>query len=265
MFQIEKIHRAESLSDAYQVLTNDPKSVVLGGCGYLRMGNKQISTAIDLSNLSLDFIRETDTHLELGAMTTFRQIETGSETDRFFNGILPVAVKDIIGVQLRNSVTIGGSVAGRFPFSDMLTALVSLNASVVLVETGEVPIANFLAGKSVRDVVEKIVIPKNIESAGYARFCQSKTDYAILNSAITKIDGKVKVVVGARPKVAAVAVNASAYLTENGFTPESIAEAGKLAAVELTFGDNFRGSEAYRKSLCPVLIKRAAKGFIDAD
>ena len=37
--------------------------------------------------------------------------------------VLPRALESIVGVQLRDCVTIGGTVAGRFPFSDPLTAL----------------------------------------------------------------------------------------------------------------------------------------------
>jgi CO/xanthine dehydrogenase FAD-binding subunit len=44
----------------------------------------------------------------------------------------------------------------------------------------------------------------------------------------------------------------------------SLEQAGAAAAEELTFGDNTRGSAAYRKALCKTLVKRAIEGVIHA-
>ena len=42
------------------------------------------------------------------------------------------AVKDIVGVQFRNMATIGGSIWGRFGFSDVLTVFLAMDSYVEL-------------------------------------------------------------------------------------------------------------------------------------
>ncbi len=44
-----------SLEEACQLLSSDPKNhVALGGCCWLRLGNRRIRKAVDLSRLGLD-------------------------------------------------------------------------------------------------------------------------------------------------------------------------------------------------------------------
>ena len=75
MFTTQNYVVASSLDEAYE-LNQKPKSTVLGGCGWLKMGRRMMSTAIDLSKLGLDQITEQDEYFALGAMVTLRQIET---------------------------------------------------------------------------------------------------------------------------------------------------------------------------------------------
>ena len=57
MFTIRNYVVAESLEQAYE-LNQKKNNVVLGGIGWLKMGGRNIQTAIDLSTLGLDKIEE---------------------------------------------------------------------------------------------------------------------------------------------------------------------------------------------------------------
>ena len=57
MFTIRNYVVAESLEQAYE-LNQKKNNVVLGGIGWLKMGGRNIQTAIDLSALGLDKIEE---------------------------------------------------------------------------------------------------------------------------------------------------------------------------------------------------------------
>ena len=48
------------------------------------------------------------------------------------HGAMRESVKDIVGVQFRNLATVGGSIFGRFGFSDVLTLFMAVGASVEL-------------------------------------------------------------------------------------------------------------------------------------
>lgn len=255
MLQIDEFVYAADMADAYQTLVSVPGSAILGGCGYLRLGSRKINTAIDLTRLGLDYIRKTDYGVEIGAMTTLRQLETDPLTTELYSGILADAVKDIVGVQLRNGVTLGGTVAGRYPFSDPITALVALDARVHLYKQGEVSLERYLDDKPGKDIVEKVVLPDDGRSAAFTSIRKARTDYAVLNTAVSRSGEEFRVVVGSRPGRAARAKKAEQYLNDNGLTEKSCREAGLLAA-ELKFGDNPRGSGEYRKAVCPVLVQR---------
>lgn len=74
MLTIKNYVKAESLEQAYE-LNQKRSAKVLGGTLWLKMGNRNVQTAIDLSNLGLDKIEETEEEFKIGAMTTLRQIE----------------------------------------------------------------------------------------------------------------------------------------------------------------------------------------------
>lgn len=256
-----------SLDEACEILENTPKSVILGGCGYLRLGNRKIETAIDLSRLGLSDIQQTETSLNIGAMATLRSLETTPATAEPFNGVLPRAVGDIVGIQLRNCVTIGGSVAGRYPFSDPICALLALDAEVNLHKSGRISLADFMASKPARDIVSAIIIPRmnGQRKAAFISIRRTRTDYAVLNTAVSKYKDEYRVVVGSRPGRAVLVPEASEYLTQNGLDEKTAAEAGNIGAQVLQFGDNPRGSGRYRREICPVLIKRALIEVMHAD
>ena len=69
MLTIDRYLRAASLEEAYEAVQKK-NSAVLGGMLWLRMSNRHITTAIDLSDLGLDSIEETDTCYRIGAYTT---------------------------------------------------------------------------------------------------------------------------------------------------------------------------------------------------
>ena len=59
MLKIKNYVKAESLEQAYE-LNQKRTACVLGGMVWLKMGNRVVTTAIDLSGLGLDTITETE-------------------------------------------------------------------------------------------------------------------------------------------------------------------------------------------------------------
>ena len=126
---IQNYVRAESLEQAYAL--NQKKSArILGGMLWLKMGKNTVGTAIDLCGLGLDTIEETDDGFTVGAMVTLRALEQHPGLNAYTGGAFAKALAPIVGVQFRNLATVGGSVWGRFGFSDVLTLLLALDCSV---------------------------------------------------------------------------------------------------------------------------------------
>ena len=248
MFTTQNYVVASSLDEAYE-LNQKPKSTVLGGCGWLKMGRRMMSTAIDLSKLGLDQITEQDEYFALGAMVTLRQIETHPGLAAYFGDCIAECVRHIVGVQFRNCATIGGSIWGRFGFSDPLTLFLSLGAEVVLHKAGVVALADFVNMTYDRDILVEVRLPKRGQMTAYVTHRASATDFPVLAVAVCRTADQTVCAVGARPQRAALVVR------EDGEVVQAFAD---RCADTLTFSSNLRGSAEYRAHLCRVLVRRAA-------
>lgn len=262
MFTVLDIVQPQSIQEAYDMLMKRKSNTVIGGSTYLRMGCKKIGTAIELSKLNLNYIKEDEDYIEIGAMTTFRDIEISPILNRYFNGVLTKCVRDIIGVQFRNVVTVGASVFSKYGFSDLLTALLSLDTEVELYNNGRITLEEFLESHYEKDILTKIYIKKNSRKSVYTSMRNSASDYAIVNVAVSKNDNSWNIVVGARPRRASVAINASKYISSEELSDEIVEKTAKIACEELSFGSNMRASGNYRKIISKVLIKRAIEEVI---
>lgn len=255
MLTFQKLAQPQSLAEAYEILTAQKNNFLLGGGAFLRLGSAKRGTAVDLSACELNYIEANEEEVRLGAMASLRDLETSLSMRQLGCGVASQAVSHIIGVQFRHSITVGGSVFGRFGFSDLLPALLVLEASVHLYKGGIVPLVQFMEQPPQKDILTQVVIPKGACRASYQQMRTSCSDFPLLNVAAAETDGVWKIAVGARPGRAALAIQAAAAL-DAGVAPE---EAARLAAAELSFAGNNRASEAYRRQLCEALTVRAVK------
>lgn len=258
MITIKKYEKPSSIEEAYVLLKENKKATIIGGGAFLKLGSKNITTAIDLSNANLDYVKETDEYIEIGGMTTFHELETNPIIKDFAQGILGNSVKDIVGIQMRNMVTVGATIYSRYGFSDFVTALLALEVEIKLYNQGLVSLDTFLEnGCAESDILESIIIKKKEQYASFKSIRKSKSDYAVLNVAVSKSGKSIRIAVGARPNRGILAKQAAMYLEKNGVNEKTIEEAGAIIAEELIFGSNMRGTAEYRKSIAPVLFKRS--------
>lgn len=261
MFTMREYVLAESLEQAYEVLNKGKTNSILGGLLWMKMGNKAIGTGIDLSNLGLNEIEENNEEFKIGCMTTLREIETNESLNGHFNGILKESVKNIVGVQFRNSATIGGSVYSRFGFSDILTALLALDTKIEMYKGGIISLEDFCNMPYDKDILVNIIIKKNNCKAAYLTHRQSTTDIPVLAVAVSKGETGWRISVGGRPIKAELAYKAQDMLSNNP-TEEEIQNALNSVIDELVYGTNMRGTKEYREILATVLVKRCIEKIL---
>lgn len=257
MFSLLDLVQPSTIEEAYQVLTNQRNNAVFGGCAFLRLGSRRIGTAVDLSKLNLNYIAERDGYIEVGAMATLRDIETNAALKEYFNGVLPKAVGNIVGVQFRNVVTVGGTVFSRYGFSDLIPALLALDTDIELHKGGRMPLAVFLEKPYEKDILTKVFIKKNNRKAVYQNLRNSASDYPTLTVAVSHLEDAWIVVVGARPQRAKIARKASQALSAGKFSLNDIDRVADMAMEELSCGSNTRGTAEYRQAIGKVLVRRA--------
>lgn len=283
MYTIQGYEKVKSLEEAYE-LNQKKNSAIIGGGMWLRLGSRAIGRAIDLSNLELNRIEETEDEFIIGCMTSLRDIECHEGLNQYFHGMMKEALKGIVGTQFRNTATIGGSLYQRFGFSDPLTAFLALDTTVEMYAGGMIPLDEFVSMNYDRDILVRIHVKKNGRQAAYQSFRNTKTDFPVLAVGVSRLNKQWKITVGARPARAMVAENSeklSERLAESlaeGLT-ESLPEkpagspAGDAAegvirefAAEVSekvrFGSNMRASGEYRRMLSEVLIYRAVKDIL---
>ena len=244
MITIQKYVRVQSLEEAWQ-LNQNKRNRILGGMLWLRLGKGTVNTAIDLCDLGLDGIEETAEQFSIGAMATLRDIEMHEGLNAYMNGAARNAVKDIVGVQFRNMATVGGSIWGRFGFSDVLTVFLAMDSYVELYKGGIIPLEQFAKMKKDNDILIRLIVKKTPCKVVYASMRNQRTDFPVLACAVSHMNGTYRASIGARPARAILLCSEKA----DGF-------ADFVAANAPTEG-NIRGSAAYRTHLIKVLVGRS--------
>ncbi|WP_028828749.1 FAD binding domain-containing protein [Proteocatella sphenisci] len=286
MYTAKNYIRVDSLEQAYE-LNKTRTNVVMGGLMWLKQSKKNINTLIDLSGLELNNITDLESHIEIGAMVTLRQMEKSPVLQKYFGDYFEKAFKSIVGVQFRNGATVGGSVFGRYGFSDVITALMPLETSIEVFNGSieNIPIEKFVSLKRDQSILSKIIIKKTESISSYESLRIISTDFPQLSVSASlekpKPDtnlSKLSIAVGARPGIARLIVSDNFDISElftsyaqdvNNNSCASINELIEKYLLDdlnnLNYGSNLKASAQYRQILSKALSAKvlrdlAAKG-----
>lgn len=254
MLTIKNYVKAKSLAEAYE-LNQKRTSRVLGGMLWMKLSDTSIQTAIDLSGLGLDTIEETNDTFSIGCMVTLRQLEEHSSLNAYTNGAMAESVKSIVGVQFRNLATVGGSVFGRFGFSDVLTMFLALDTEVELYHAGIIPLSEFVTMPRDNDILVRLIVKKVSLTSAYLSHRKSKTDFPVIACSVSFLNGSYRAVIGARPQRAVLVEVPNEILTSDSDSQNAELFANYVAE-HITTGSNMRASAEYRLHLAKVLSKR---------
>lgn len=255
MISIGKVVKVKSLEEAYQ-LNQERTNVVLGGFMWMKMGSRTIENAIDLSELGLDTIEENDGEFRIGCMCSLRSLELHEGVDKAFSGVVREALGHIVGVQFRNGATVGGSIYGRYGFSDVLTVFLALDCDVELYHGGIVPLKEFVTMKPDTDILVRVIVRKDGRKVSYQSQRISKTDFPIIAVAVAQKADSFFVSIGARPSKALLLEKTGCTLNGDS-SEEAIASFADWAKDQFTYASDLRGTGDYRKHLASVYVRRA--------
>ena len=260
MLKIKSYVKVKSIAEAYE-LNQKKTALVLGGMVWLKMGNRNISTAIDLSGLGLDTVKEMEDEFVIGCMTSLRNLEMNEGLNAYTQGAIRESLRHIVGVQFRNCATIGGSIWGRYGFSDVLTMFLAMDTWVELYDAGRIPLIEFVNRKKDNDILVNIIIRKKPLFVCYMSQRNTKTDFPVLTCAASLIGEEARTVVGARPGRAVVVADEKQILKNfkhmtNKQREEAITAFSEYAADHVITAGNMRGSAEYRTLLVRVLTRR---------
>lgn len=259
--EINSYHKAKSLKEAYEVLNKNPKNSILGGGTWLKQSSSNVNTLIDLVDLDLDQIVETKEKIQIGALVTLREMETNKAVKDLGEGFVTDSLSHILGVGFRNVATIGGTISGRYAFSDIITTLLTLDVDLVFFPKNEMSLEAFLAAKGKMDsILTHVVIKKTSGKGFFKKVSASTLEFAILDIAVFQQNNQYKISLGSRPSVAMLSHEAANFLNKHkNLTEEDIDQAAQIVIDTIKLGTNKAASQEYRKVLAKTYVKRGIR------
>ncbi|GAB3394987.1 FAD binding domain-containing protein [Amycolatopsis echigonensis] len=269
--------RATSVEHAVAVLAEngDSARVLAGGQSLVPLlATRRIQPAllVDINGLAdLAYIRTGDGHVEIGALTRNRVVET-SPVVANAAPLIVEALHHSGHVTIRNRSTIGGSASYAHPAGENPAALLTLGASVVL--TGPagrriLPVAEFFRGPhrtcaapdELLTAVRVPVSPPGTRVA-VAELARRHGDFALVAVlAALRLDGAGRIAaasigIGGAGPTPVRAAGAERLLVGEAPSAELLRAAGAAAAAEVDPPADVHAPAAYRRRVTDVMTQR---------
>jgi carbon-monoxide dehydrogenase medium subunit len=283
---IARVLRPDSLDEALTQLADPSVRPIAGGTDLLldleRGGPGPDVELLDLNGI--DELRRVTVAAELvtlGALTTHNDVVTHPLLRQV---ALPLAQAclEIGSPQLRNRATVAGNVATASPANDTISALLALDATVVLrssTGTRRATLDDFFTGFRSTDLQPGELItaiefsPMGPNTAGMWVKLGNRAAQAIsvvhLAAIVTRDDrGEV---LDARLAIGSVAARvvrlpeAEAAVVGDQLTDQSITAAGEAAAAAVSPIDDVRATGEYRTETIPTLVRRTLTALRDGN
>ena len=276
MLKIAAYHSPTTLAQAVSLLAEDERTVIAGGTDLLvnpryMVGIREV---VEIRKLGLDYIREEQGWLYIGAGATMRTVARHPKIQALANGILARGAAVCGSPNIRNMATLAGNVASALPSADTPPSLIALDAQAVLVGLqGEriIPLESFFVGpaKSIREreLIRELRIPMdNIDSlrGGFYKIGRTSEDISMVNAAATLII-KNSTIIAAHLVLGAVApiplrvMSAEEALIGQAPSEEAFQRAAELVRTEVRPISDQRTSAEYRRRMSGVAAMRALR------
>ncbi len=190
---ITHYHRPASVNTALRLLARaSPRTAALaGGTWLVAQRDPAVRDVVDLSGLRLAYIERRVRRLRLGAMTRLQSLITSPQIHELADGLLAEAARRDAPRAIRNVATLGGTLVAGDSTSEVLLALLALEAQVVIrapdrrVVSAEAFLGNRTSYLPRSGLVIEIVVP--LPSAGsvaaFAEISRTPRDRPIVNAA----------------------------------------------------------------------------------
>jgi CO/xanthine dehydrogenase FAD-binding subunit len=260
----------QSLDEATRLLAEHGVSLLVmsGGTIAMPLINEGISMpeqVMGLRQAGLNYVRQTNGTVALGATTTLTQI---SKVDPIL--LLQEAVRNVGGWTVRNMGTVGGNLFAPPPAGDFAVALLALDAQVKLVsQSGDrvIPLTEFYTGFMTNalqpgELLAEIQVPVPQGKTAYIKYGRKHANTPAVVTVAAQVVFNGVQVQSARIALSAVgphpirATQAEAALVGATLNESTIAAAAVAAAAECEPFTDALASEWYRRKMVNVFVGR---------
>ena len=259
--------RAGSADEAVSLIAQagDEAKFLAGGHSLLPLMKLRLASPtllIDIGRITdLSYIRDTGTHIAIGALTRHHDIENSPILAEHIP-LLAHAASYVGDPQVRHRGTIGGSLAHADPASDLPATVLALGGTLTARgPTGErsIPAAGFFTGflesaLAPDEILTEIRIPK-MGGAGWSfqKFNRRAQDWAIVGVAAWRHNNNSGIALVNMGQTPILATSVSNALAQGA----SITDAANTANAEANPSSDLNASTDYRIHLAKVLVRRA--------
>lgn len=248
--------------------------VLAGGQSLMPMMNFRLAQPellIDMNAVEeLQFIREADDAIQIGAMTRYAQLASSALIEEYLP-LLGMALPHIAHAAIRNRGTIGGSAALADPAAEMPAVLLALGAKLNLLSSASqrwVAADDFFVGiyetaLEEGEIIQSISIPKRRSGNqfGFYELARRHGDYAMAGVAIAAdtVDPttNLRIAMFGVADRACRMVSAEQALEGNALDDNSALDAAVASLSDFEFQGDLNADAATKAHLAGVVLRRA--------
>ena len=252
--------RPQSVADAAKAIAGkDEAKLLAGGMTLIPTLKQRLAKPSDLVDLGriaeLKGIKRDGNAIVIGAMTRHADVATSD----LVKSAIPALTQLASGIgdpQVRNRGTIGGSLANNDPAADYPAAVLALNATVIT-NKRRIAADDFFKGMfetalGQDEIITAVSFPV-AEKAGYSKFPNPASRYAIVGVFVARTGGQVRVAVTGAGPVVFRQKEMETALTRS-FSADAVANIKQSVS---GLNSDIHASAEYRAHLVTVMAKRA--------
>jgi CO/xanthine dehydrogenase FAD-binding subunit len=274
-----QFYHPQTLDEAFAFMSKSPETTKAAAGGTdlcLQIKEKQIDVdaLVDLVPISeLRSIQERNGSIVLGPTVTLNEVARHPLMHDHFPGLTEAAFS-IGSPQIRNRGTLGGNIGRASPAGDCSVALLSLDGRIRLRRTGGtrvISLDEFFVGPGEhigqRDelITEIILAPRPVQAgSSFLKLGRRKALVLAIAAvaAYVELDEKAnikeaRIALGSLAPTPRRSPQAEGILRGARVSFEAFEAAGQAALEDISPIDDLRASAEYRKSVTPVLVRRA--------
>jgi len=281
-FRLKEYLKPTSIDEAVFLLAKygEKAMPLAGGTDILVDKPSDIEYLVDITGLSLDYIKDGKEGVRIGALSTFHSVETSDLLRKGPNSILVEAAREMGSTAIRNVATVGGNICNAVPSAELPPALIVLGAKVKIVgSNGEriLPLEKFFKGVRKTDlktgeIVTEIQVPRPPPCTGTAFLNVSRVsvDMSTVIVAVRLTLGtngacrEARIAIGGGIGPTCLLSNACKLLQDEKIGDALIDKVALVISGELKpRPTSIRGSPVFKKGVTKVLVKRALKQALE--
>lgn len=273
----------ETLQEALALLEEhgEDAKILAGGQSLVPMMNFRLvrpKVLVDINQVAgLSYIRESDGHLRIGAMTRHRDVERSPVVERL-NGLLFDAIRHVGHSAIRARGTVGGSIVHADPTAELPLMLAVLDGEVQVtgprgrrsIKWDDFLLSYFTTSIESGEICEEVVMPvlSSTSAWGFEEFTHRAGDFAIAAVASVVEVNTARQCTSARLAVAgagATPVRARAaeqFLVGQPLTRAVLVEAARLVSRDVEPESDLHASNVFRRHLAGTMAMRALEGSV---